>query len=142
MKSKHIFIIFLFILLAGSLYSQNQFERWNGVFEGSNKQLAFRFIVEQEVIDVDGSLSNPIFRFFAARSLNEFRESFSTLYPSDVKYTENGAIFMLVIKNERPMADRTFDVEFRKGADPKDDIYLINDRNTSWKTAITLKRKN
>ncbi|MCK6605760.1 MAG: hypothetical protein L6Q59_12765 [Ignavibacteriaceae bacterium] len=141
MKTKHSLIIFLFILLAGSLYSQNRFERWNGVFEGANKQRAIRFIVEQEVIDGNGSLGDPSFKFYEAPGLNEFGERFLTLDPSDLKYTDNGATFKLLIKGKSGVT-RTFDVEFRKGADPKDDIYLINDRNTSWKTAITLKRKN
>ncbi|MCK6605761.1 MAG: hypothetical protein HUU43_00755 [Ignavibacteriaceae bacterium] len=122
MKTK-LFIIFLFILLAGSLYSQNQYERWNGVFEGGSGNYSFIFDVYQQTIGINGEKSSPIFtvhrlqrgkkitltRDVSARDISPEKDF--TLYTTGMNRTGG-----------KPLLNASF----KQGAAPKDDTYEIS----------------
>jgi hypothetical protein len=124
MKTKHIFIFFLFFL-AGNLLPQNVYERMNGVFEGSKGNYSFSFEVYQNTISINGDKSDPVFTVY--RVMNNRKIALT----KDV-YPENGNTFspdkgftLYTTGMNRTGGRPLLNTSFKQGSTPKDDTYEI-----------------
>lgn len=134
MKTKHIFVIFLFFLTV-NLLSQNKYERMNGIFEGSSAPLSddmpgavyyFKFEVWQDIIGANGELSQPNFRIYNGIQGNEpfvLMEQARAINSGDYNPDE-----VIVLQGGGRQGEPSFRIECRfiRGTSRNEDKYVID----------------